>query len=247
MAPQDIEESEIIDYLLDYKSRCKVGSSSINVHICSIRYYFREVLGQQDFKLHFSNPRRRQRLPEIFTRAELRRLLAACGSNEKHRAMFMTMYSSGLRLGELCTLRVENILSQSLQLRVNAGKGQKDRYTILSKVSLQQLRKYYRRSRPGGGWLFNGRDEKSHIARRSVQHAMGKAVQKAKISKSVTLHSFRHTFAVHFLEEGGNILQLKAYLGHAHLSTTMLYLQYLHLECDQGISPLDQWWHSEIS
>jgi len=153
----------------------------------------------------------------------------------------MLLYSSGIRLNELRQLKLTDIDRERMLIRIEQGKGKRDRYTVLSQLCLKQLERYYRAYNPKGGWLFNGQKAGQPMAKRSVQHLIKELRKRAWISKKVNVHSFRHTFAVHFLEYGGHILQLQKYLGHKHLSTTIIYLQHTDLNFLPGKSPLDSW------
>ena len=220
----------------------------MNTRICGIRFYYREVLGRLDMDFHIPNPRRRVKpLSQIMTQAEVNTILQACYSNEKHRALFMLLYASGMRLSEVCRLKISDIDSERMQIRISQSKGKKDRYSVLSQVCLQQLRIYYRRAQPKGGWLFNGQKKGEPIHRRSIQHALASILKRTRISKHINVHTFRHTFAVHFLQNGGHLLQLQQLLGHAHLSTTLTYLQHTTLTFEPPLSPLDVWYEMPAS
>ena len=245
-SPVDLEIEDILDHLAHYKASRKIGSSTMNTRICGIRFYYREVLGRLDMDFYIPNPSRRVKpLSEVMTQSEVRKILTACMGNEKHRAIFMLLYSSGMRLSEVCALQLSDIDSQNMQIRISQGKGKKDRYTVLSQVCLNQLRRYYSRAKPQGNWLFNGQRKGQPMHRRSVQHALLSVLKRTSITKHINVHTFRHTFAVHFLQGGGHLLQLQQLLGHAQLSTTLTYLQHTKLEFSAPLSPLDLWYKPE--
>jgi len=149
----------------------------------------------------------------------------------------MLTYSSGLRVSEIICLTPENILRDKMLLRINQGKGNKDRYTILSKTALLQLEKYWKAYRPVT-WLFPGKGGKGQLSIRACQHAFEIAKKNAGINKKGGIHTLRHSFATHFLEVGGGLFQLQKFLGHRQLRTT---LTYVHLSEEKIIarSPLD--------
>ena len=242
-APADLSTDQILDHLHFYKEQKKVGSSTMNIRICGIRFYYREVLQRTDMEFHIPNPRRTVKpLAEIINRRELKIIFDCCGRNEKHRAIFMLLYSSGIRLSEICNLKVSDVDRHNKQLCIRNAKGNKDRFTILSEVALQQIEIYFRQARPQNGWLFNGQKKGDPMHRRSVQHALIVILKRTKISRHINVHTFRHTFAVHFLESGGHLMQLQLLLGHKHLTTTLHYLNHCNLQFDAPISPLDDWW-----
>jgi site-specific recombinase XerD len=170
--------------------------------------------------------------------AEIRQFFGAC-TNQKHRCMFGLLYGSGLRLGEVCELKVGDIDSDRMQVRIEQGKGKKDRYTVLPASLLPRLRKYYQASRPKV-YLFNGRKKGEPMHRRSIAHALKTILKRTTISKKVCIHTFRHSFACHSLEAGMDLLTLQGQLGHAHLTTTLIYLQVSHPPQRSLFSPLDK-------
>lgn len=138
-------------------------------------------------------PKKEKKLPNVLSEDEVARILAAL-ENQKHRTILTLIYSAGLRIGEVVRLRIEGIDSQRMLLRVSQGKGRKDRYTILSEVALEQLRRYYQLYKPED-WIFPGKKEKSYITERTVQKIFQNACCKAGIAKNVSVHSLRHSFA----------------------------------------------------
>ena len=180
--------------------------------------------------------RKAKRLPAVFSWEEVKRILAGA-ANLKHQAMLTLIYSSGLRVSELPGLRPADVLRSKMQLRINQGKGRKDRITVLSHQALALLGRYWKQYQPQV-WLFEGRTKGTQINPRSVQHAYYKAKEKAGISRSAGIHTLRHSFATHTLETGGGIFQLQKLLGHKQLRTTLVYL---HLQNEKILlqSPLD--------
>ena len=149
------------------------------------------------------------------------------------------MYSGGLRVGELVKLRVKDIDSDRMLIRVEQAKGKKDRYTLLSPHALVMLRQYWKRYRPSGEWLFEGRDWRAHWSIRSAQQVFKRAVIQAGIKKDVSCHVLRHSFATHLLEQGVDTLTIKELLGHSQLQTTAKYLHVRKSRLSGLDNPLD--------
>jgi site-specific recombinase XerD len=159
--------------------------------------------------------------------------------NLKHKALLMTAYSAGLRVGEVVRLKVNEIDSKRMQIRVSAGKGAKDRYTLLSATALAVLREYARVYKPKD-WLFPGDDGKSHLAERSAQQVFKDSKKKAGILKPATFHTLRHSFATHLLEDGTDIRYIQELLGHDSLETTERYTHVTQKGMERVTSPLDR-------
>lgn len=136
------------------------------------------------------------------------------------------IYSSGLRISEAAALKIPHIDSKNMRLFVEYGKGGKDRYTLLSETCLHILREYFRIYRPKhpGGWLFLGAHNASHITYRAIEFAFAEAVKRTNITKNVSVHTLRHAFATHLLEDGATLLQIKELLGHSSIQSTTVYL-----------------------
>lgn len=180
-----------------------------------------------------------KKLPELLSRSEVSSLFEHC-LNLKHKVVLMAIYSAGLRVSEAVALKVHDIDSKSMRVRVACGKGGKARYTLLSKECLLHLRAYWRAYRPQHpeGWLFLGTYEFTHITSRSIQHAFSQARRRAGITKPVSVHSLRHAFATHLLEDGATLLEVKQLLGHASIQATTVYLHLANLTAGLK-SPLD--------
>ena len=170
---------------------------------------------------------------------EVRQVLA-CVRTLKHRSVLTTIYSGGLRLQEALALRVADIDSERMLIRVRQGKGQKERYTLLSQVALQLLRQYWSYERPSD-WLFPGRPSDRPLSPSSIQRVMQRAVQEAGISKPAHVHTLRHCFATHLLESGVDLYHIQKMMGHGHASTTAIYLHVTRRGLSELVSPMDQW------
>jgi integrase/recombinase XerD len=150
----------------------------------------------------------------------------------------MTIYSAGLRVSEVCNLKITDIDSKNMQILIREGKGKKDRYSLLSKANLEILREYWKRYHPTE-YLFSGRYRKDAITPRSVQRVMEKSVVKAKITKNATVHTLRHSFATHLLDAGTDICYIQRLLGHTRITTTTIYLHLRRMDLLNIKSPLD--------
>ena len=158
----------------------------------------------------------------------------------KHRALLTLIYGSGLRISEAAAMKVPHIDSAAMRVRVVGGKGHKDRYTLLSKAALTALREYWRACRPQhpDGWLFPGSCPSGHITSAGIRFAFNQAVARAQITRPVTVHTLRHCFATHLLEDGATLLQIKELLGHRTIQSTTVYLHLANLTTGLQ-SPLD--------
>ena len=162
-----------------------------------------------------------QKLPAVLSQAEVKRIIDSA-SNLKHRTFISLIYSCGLRVSELINLKITDIDSTRMQIHIRLGKGAKDRYVMLSPKILTLLRDYWKAYRPQV-YLFEGIKRGQAIAVRTVQSAFATAVKKTKIKKNPSIHTLRHSFATHLLDNGTNLLAIQKLLGHSHIRTTMLY------------------------
>lgn len=238
LAPSQITAAHISQYILYIKDVHKSGHDKCRMVAHSVAFFFRHVL-QQPYSIPSKlYPRKEYRLPDIMSQEEVRVLLSAI-SNLKHKAIIETIYSSGIRLQECINLKIADIDSSRMRIKVVQGKGNKDRYTILSKTTLATLRAYYQQYRPKE-YLFNGRTSGSPMGARSIQHCLLVALKKAGLhTKQYSIHTLRHSFATHLLDSGTDIHTIKELLGHSKLETTMVYL---HLQAHKRyalVSPLD--------
>lgn len=239
-SPDCITEEEIKAYLFHLIRERKFAASTMNVVVSALRFLYRHVLGRPIEQLAREVPRvkRQVRRPQVYSVAEVERLLVAGCTQLKHRSFLATVYATGLRLSEACALRVEHIDSARMQVRVVQGKGRKDRYTLLSPKLLAQLRAYWRLYRPGP-WLFFGRDRGQPLPGDTGQKIFYRAVERAKLPDKGGIHCLRHSFATHLLEAGVDLPVLQRLLGHSSLSTTAGYLHVRAERFAQLKSPLE--------
>lgn len=232
-----ITEDDIRSYLFYVKTERNYGPSNLAQSFSAIKFLFRQTLKMPLSLSSLKGPRRGRPLPLVLSKGEVKQVLGSI-NNDKHRMLLELIYSAGLRLHEATHLKVTNIDSQRMTIHVQSGKGNKDRYTILSKVGLKDLRDYWKRYRPRI-WLFPGRDADKPIGDSSIQKAFQRAREKAGIRKEVTVHSLRHSFATHLLEQGVNLFTIKELLGHRTIKTTLIYLHLQH-PGNKIVNPLDQ-------
>ncbi len=216
----------------------KYSSSTINQHHFAIRFLFRKVLKKKAFRMEQRLHKRPKRVPIVLAREEIDAMLSAT-SDLQEKTIWMTLYSTGLRLSEALRLQVTDIDSKDMRLLVRNGKGRKDRYTVLSQSLLLQLRSYYRVYHPEE-WLFYGRDRQHTLVLRSVQRAFKEAKKRAGIRKRATPHSLRHSFATHSMEDGANLLYIRDQLGHRAIQSTLIYLKVTSEGINRLVNPLDQ-------
>jgi site-specific recombinase XerD len=238
LSPKDITSDHISSYILYLKEVHKSGHDKCRMVAHSVAFFFRYVLHQPYSIPSKLYPRKEYRLPDIMSQEEVKKVMASI-TNLKHRAIIQTIYSSGIRLQECINLKLKDVDSTHMRLKVEQGKGKKDRYTILSKTTLATLREYYKHYKPKE-YLFNGVKPGTVMAARSVQHCFLMALKKAGLAgRDYSIHTLRHSFATHLLDNGTDLHTIKELLGHSKLETTMVYL---HLQAHKRyalVSPLD--------
>jgi site-specific recombinase XerD len=236
-SPEQLGLDEVRVYLHYLITKRKLACSSCNQRLAGLKFLYQQVLGQKDFDLRIPT-KRSGRLPEPLSREEVARLLVAAEYNPKHRALLATTYAAGLRVGELVRLRPVDIHSERMLIRVNQGKGSKDRYTLLSAKLLNELRDYWRRFQPGE-WLFPGKPPTGPMSSSAAQRAFYKAKKLAALTHGHGIHSLRHSFASHLLEAGVDLPTVQRLLGHTSLATTAKYLHVTEKRLASTGSPLD--------
>lgn len=236
--PTNLNEDNVRGYILMLMEEQKYTSSYIHQVISAIKFLFINVLNKPEAIENIKYPKKEIRLPIVLSQEEVSRILIGI-DNIKHKAILYTIYSSGLRVGEVVRLRVEDIDSKRMLIIVKQAKGKKDRVTVLSKLGLDVLREYVKKYRPEG-WLFPGQDENYHITERTVQRVFENACKKAKISKNVSVHTLRHSFATHLLEGGTDLRYIQELLGHYSSKTTEIYTHVSTKSIGKIQSPLDK-------
>jgi integrase/recombinase XerD len=233
LGPEDIRAYQV--YLTNEK---KLAPSSILTAVAALRFVYKVSLKKHwPFEDVIPAPHKPQKLPVILSPEEVLQFLD-CVRNRKHRTILTTCYAAGLRISEAVCLTAPNIDSARMVIRVVQGKGQKDRYVMLSPKLLQILRDWWRAAKPEP-WLFPGDIPGQHISTDAVEQACQKARRRCPIPKPTTPHSLRHAFAVHLLESGTDVRTIQLLLGHRSLATTARYLRIATTKVCSTSSPLD--------
>jgi site-specific recombinase XerD len=233
-----IDEPMIIKFLRYLVTERKISITYQNQSINAIKFYYEKVLGGQRKFYFIDRPRKEKALPSVLSTEEVKAILNTT-ENIKHKAILMTIYSSGLRISEAISLKIKDIDSERMQIRIEQAKGKRDRYTLLSEKTLQVLRVYFKEYRPQI-WLFEGVKLGEQYSIRSIQNIFHTSVQKAGIIKDVSVHTLRHSFATHLLENGTDIRYIQSLLGHSSSKTTEIYTHITTKGFDQIKSPLDK-------
>jgi len=236
-SPAKMGEEEIREYLYHLVTEKDLGDSSINSAYSALKFFYKTTLCRDWNVAKIPRRKTEKRLPVVLDGSEIKQLFAVT-TNLKHRALLMTTYSAGLRVSETAHLKVSDVDSKRMQLLVAQGKGKKDRYALLSPVTLNLLRDYWRQYRPFS-WLFPGRLPERPISTRSIQKVFEKAKRKAGIKKPATVHTLRHSFATHLLEAGTDIYHIQKLLGHTSPKTTAIYIHLRRQDLLNIVSPLD--------
>jgi len=221
-SPDRVTQDEVRAYLHHVLVERKLSSSSCNQKAAALTFFYRHVLGQEDIALKFRRCRP-TRLPEVLSRQEVKRLINAA-ANGRDRAVLLTAYGAGVRVGELVALKLTDIHSDRMAIRVEQGKGRKDRYTLLTPNLLTELRAYWRAYHPRT-WLFCSRHHVAAIHIGVAQRAWYLAKARAKLQRGKGIHTLRHCFATHLLEAGVDVQTIQSFMGHKSLQTTMRYLR----------------------
>jgi len=221
-----------------------ISAISLNAAIIGLKFFFDVTLDHPQLMRKMQLVRIPRTLPVVLSREEVARLIEAAG-NIKYQTALSLAYGTGLRAGEVVALKVGDIDSQRMTLRVERGKGQKDRYAMLSPVLLERLRVWWRVARAqgkmlDGGWLFPGMNPVDSLSTRQLNRAIHAAAEAAHIDKRVSMHTLRHSFATHLLEQKVDIRIIQVLLGHKKLDTTALYAQVATEILHQVVSPLER-------
>ena len=234
-APDTLDRTDLKGYFEYLVTERKLAPASVKLAYNGIRFLYLDVLAWPALDLEVSLPKRPQRIPQLLTRAEVAAILAACPDG-RYRTMMTLCYGCGLRLSEVLTVRVADIDSERKLLRVEQGKGAKDRLVPLSPTLLDQLRAYWRLYRPSD-WLFVGRTGEP-LCPTGLQRAFTQAKRRAGVTKDGGIHGMRHAYATHQLAAGLGVERLQRLLGHANIQTTLRYVHWLP-SAAEGAGELD--------
>jgi site-specific recombinase XerD len=235
--PREITEGDIRSYLFYLIEKKKFTASTVNQIFNALRFLYVDL-----YKMPFTieslpRPKVDKQLPVVLSKEEVIKILDTV-NNLKHKTLLMLTYSAGLRVGEVVRLKISDIDSERKLIYIKSAKGKKDRYTILSEIALENLRKYYKEYRPKE-YLFEGAKGRGYISERSVQNVFERAVKISGIRKKVTVHSLRHSFATHLLENGIDLRYIQELLGHSSSKTTEIYTHVSNKILGKIVSPMD--------
>jgi len=236
-SPRELGEAEVKEYL-EHLLMKGASPETLKMCVAGLKFLYGVTLDRPKVAERLLWPKVPHKKADILAGSEVLKLLGLVKSLVSGMVL-ITGYGAGLRVGEACRLRVEDIDSKRMLIHVRLGKGGKDRYVMLSPRLLTALRRYWVEVRPTGPWLFPGRKQGTHLSPAAVQMALRKAVKAAKLKKRVTPHSLRHAFATHLLETGNDIRLIQALLGHASIRTTARYAQVSRTLVARAKSPLD--------
>lgn len=217
----DLSEEDTRKYLVSLLDEKAKSHAYANQAISSIKFLFYDVLKHRNKTSDLPRPKKVHKLPEVLSQKEVNAILNSV-SNMKHRVLLLVTYSAGLRVSEVVNLKITDIDSDRMLIHIKQGKGRKDRYTLLSALTLEMLREYARLYRLKD-WLFPGEIEEKHLSERSAQKIFETACKRVGIVKDVSVHSLRHSFATHLLEAGTDLRYIQELLGHSNSKTTEIY------------------------
>ena len=236
-SPDLLYEKEICGYLHYCITERHLTEGSLGSIYNAFKIFYTKVLGRVWDVNKIPRTKERRRLPVVLSTQEVKAIFDAT-EDLKYKAIFMTIYSAGLRISEACNLKITDIDSKNMQIFIRQGKGKKDRYTLLSVANLKILREYWKRYKPSD-FLFSGRYRSDALTARSVQKVFEKSKQLAGVTKNATVHTLRHSFATHLLDAGVDICYIQRLMGHTRITTTTIYLHLRRMDLLSIKSPLD--------
>ncbi|MFD2544633.1 site-specific tyrosine recombinase/integron integrase [Kaistella montana] len=233
---QELTPERLRSYFLYCHEKLKLSESEIHSRMNAVKFYFEQVLHRQKMFFDIPRPKKKLLLPKMLNKAEIKKIIAAT-ENPKHALILKVCYGIGLRVSEVVALKLSDIDSTEMLVRIEQGKGKKDRIAVLPESLLPELRDYYLNYRPKV-YLFEGQDGGMYSIR-SAQAVFKKAMEKAGIKKKIGIHGLRHSFATHLLETGTDIRFIQELLGHNSIKTTQIYTHVTDLSKSRIKSPLD--------
>ena len=237
-SPEEMGEQEVRGFLLHLLQDRQASPATLAMYVNALKFLYNVTLKRPEAVQGLSHPKRPKTLPVILSPEEVLRIFAAIRS-VKHKAIIATAYAAGLRISEVCGLRIADIDSQRRRIHVRSGKGKKDRYVMLGESLLALLRQYYQKVRPQGEYLFPGYKPQRPICTTAVNQVLRKVIRETGLVKRVTMHTLRHCFATHLLEAGTDIRILQVLLGHSSIRTTLRYTHITDRLVQKLVSPLD--------
>ena len=233
---EEVKLQEINEYILWLIQKKNISSSQQNQHINAIKFYYEKVLGREKMYVDIKRPIKKKQMPNVLSEAEIKKMIDAT-DNLKHKCIISLLYSAGLRRSELTNMKVSDILSGQMLIKINQSKGNKDRYVGLSKHMLQLLRKYYKIYKPSE-YIIEGKNKEKYSPE-SVLKVVKSAAKRAGISRNITPHMLRHSFATHHLESGTDLRYIQEFLGHSSSKTTEIYTHVAKTDFTKFKNPLD--------
>jgi len=237
-SPEELGEDELKEYMLYLMKERNLSDGTYRFYVAALKFLYRTTLKREWTAEKIKCPKRKRKLPIVLDLSEVESLFSVT-TNLKHKAMLMITYSSGLRVSETARLKMTDIDSKRMTVRIRQGKGGNDRYSILSHTALEQLRQYWKKYRPTE-WLFDGQKKDDHITAQTIQTIFYAAKKRARITKPASVHTLRHSFATHLIEAGTSLHHVQLLLGHRSPTTTTVYLHVSRLNLAQVTSPLDR-------
>jgi site-specific recombinase XerD len=239
-SPLFLEPDEVNQYLFQLRTKDDKSDTYFKHAVYGLRFFFR-IYDLDDKALRLPSLKKEHKLPVVFSQQELKRLFIA-PQRLKQRVLLSLIYSAGLRVSEVCALKLNDIDFDRMQLHIRNSKGNKSRYVVLGKLMARGLKQYISGTKPKD-FLFNGKDKGNPLGHGAVQQTFRLAMQKAEIDKDASVHTLRHSFATHLLEQGVDIVTIKEQLGHARLETTLMYLHVAQIQRCLSHSPIDRLYH----
>ncbi len=227
---------DVRNYILYCINELQLSEATVHSRMNAIKFYYEQVLNRERFLVEIPRPKKPLKLPKVIAPADIKKMFEVT-TNLKHNTMLKLCYGLGLRVSEIVNLKITDIDSRSMQVFIERAKGKKDRYVNLPESIIPQLRTYFIEYKPQK-YLFEGQFGGEYSSR-SAQQVFKNAIQKAKINKTVSIHSLRHSFATHLLEQGTDIRFIQELLGHNDIKTTLIYTHVNDKSIRKIISPLD--------
>lgn len=240
---EDLSEKDIQQYILYLKKQKRLSAGTINNYISSIKFFYTYILDKEWNPRRIPRMKRMASFPVIPSRQDVLVLLNTC-TNIKHKAILHMIYGSGLRVSEVASLRISDICSKSMRVRVTHAKHDTNRYTILSETALLVLREYFRVyfssvSYKSEDWLFPGQNPAEHIHVKTIKNTLIRLRNRLSLDQQISAHTLRHCFATHSLEDGVQLAYIQQMLGHKNIKTTAAYLHMTSKSLMGVKSPLD--------
>ncbi len=240
--PELLGEPEIINYLEYCIKTKKLCRGTVNYINSTLKFFYVVTLEGSWSDLRIPRLRNNKKLPKYLTKEEVKLLLEST-TYLKHKAILSTIYSAGLRVSEVINLRISDIMSKEMKIRVRKGKRNKERYTLLSQKNLELLRGYWKKfgykNHSPDDYLFISRLTKNKLSSRGVQKAMEAALQKSGLTRKATVHTLRHSFATHLMNDGVELANIQTLMGHSNIKTTSIYLHVKDYQVLNIRSPFD--------